>query len=267
MASVPRIPVSVGFLTTVLYVGFIGIPFVALFVKAGMESNLIDAILDKTVYTAIRLSLVTSIIAVIVVLLIGTPFAYFIARVNFRGKYLVSALIELPIILPPVVSGVAMLMAFGRNGLIGSWLDEIGINIPFTMTAVIFAQLFVSAPFYIRAARSGFESVDIAFEQLSLTSGKSPMDTFRLVSLPLAFPSLVGGIVLAWARAISEFGATIMFAGNFIGQTQTMPLAIMSTMETDLSRSLILAVVLVAMSLIVLIGLSFLTRSRMVGGE
>ena len=171
MASVPRIPVSVGFLTTLLYVGFIGIPFIALFVKAGMESNLIDAILDRTVYTAIRLSLVTSIIAVIVVLLIGTPFAYFIARVNFRGKYLVSALIELPIILPPVVSGVAMLMAFGRNGLIGSWLDEIGINIPFTMTAVIFAQLFVSAPFYIRAARSGFESVDIAFEQLGQKAG------------------------------------------------------------------------------------------------
>ena len=172
---------------------------------------------------------------------------------------------ELPLVLPPVVAGVAMLMAFGRNGLIGPGLENIGITIPFTTTAVVFAQIFVASPFFIRAAKLGFQSGAEDFEDIAQTLGVSPWRTFFRITLPLAAPAMFTGLGLAWARALSEFGATMMFAGNLTGETQTMPLAIMSTMETSLDGALALSVMLLAGPVLVLALLGLLTRRRWQG--
>ncbi|MEE9285931.1 MAG: molybdate ABC transporter permease subunit, partial [Dehalococcoidia bacterium] len=185
---------------------------------------------------------------------LGTPMAYFLARRRFPGRALIDGLIELPIVLPPVVAGLAMLMAFGRNSAVGQGLDSVGVSLPFTMTAVIFAQIFVGAPFFLRSAKLGFEAVDPALEEIAQTLGASPLRTFFRVSLPLASRALVGGLVLCWARAVAEFGATIMFAGNLPGRTQTMPVAILSALESDLGAALALSVVLVMMAVAVLLG-------------
>jgi molybdate transport system permease protein len=171
-------------------------------------------------------------------------------------------MVELPIVLPPVVAGVAMLMAFGRQGLIGPALSELGIILPFTTTAVILAQIFVAAPFYIRASKLGFQSVDPDYENVSQTLGVSPWRTFWRLTLPMAAPSILTGVALAWARAISEFGATIMFAGNLTGETQTMPLAIMTAMESSLGAALALSVLLLIGSLLILAALGLAARGR-----
>ena len=169
----------------------------------------------------------------------------------------IDSLVELPIILPPIVAGVAMLMAFGRQGIMGPALSSVGIALPFTTGAVICAQVFVAAPFYIRAAKLGFQSVSTDYEDVSQTLGVSPWQTFWKLTIPLASPSILSGLALAWARAISEFGATIMFAGNLTGKTQTMPLAILTAMESDIGASLGLSVILLFASIIVLIILGF----------
>jgi len=161
-------------------------------------------------------------------------------------------------VLPPTVAGVALLMAFGRRGILGEWFDVVGIHISFTSVAVVLAQSFVSAPFYIRAARAGFQSVDQELERVAYTLGHSSLSTFLHVTIPLAFPALLGGAVMAWARALGEFGATIMFAGNMIGRTQTMPLAIYTAMETDLTAALVLSLILIAVSFGVLFGVRML---------
>ncbi|MDE0824376.1 MAG: ABC transporter permease, partial [Dehalococcoidia bacterium] len=219
-----------------------------------------DAVTNDTTLTALRLSLLTSIISMAVVVVLGTPFAYLLARSDHLWARVVDSLVELPLVLPPVVAGVAMLMAFGRNGLIGSELTSLGINIPFTTTAVVFAQIFVASPFFIRSAKLGFQSVDKDYEDVAQTLGVSPLRTFFRITLPLASPAMFTGLGLAWARALSEFGATMMFAGNLTGETQTMPLAIMSAMETSLDGALALSVVLLAGSVMLLVGLGLLTR-------
>jgi molybdate transport system permease protein len=170
----------------------------------------------------------------------------------------IDTLIDLPMILPPTVAGVALLMAFGRRGVAGVWLDRLGIQISFTTLAVILAQSFVSIPFYIRAARAGFRSVDQELERVAYTLGHSPFNTFLRVTVPLAFPALLSGAVMAWARALGEFGATIMFAGNLIGRTQTMPLAIYMAMESDLTAALVLSAILVFISFSILLGVRLL---------
>ena len=153
-----------------------------------------------------------------------------------------------------------MLMAFGRQGILGGFLNQIGIQLPFTMTAVIFAQIFVSAPFYIRAARISFAAVDQNLEELSVSLGVSPLATFWKITLPLTWSGLITGLALTWARSLSEFGATIMFAGNMMGETQTMPLGILMAMETNLNTAITLSLVLLTISLIILIGLSVLSN-------
>ena len=243
----------VGGLPAALFLLFIGLPLLALVVRGLGEEGFWTSLGQDTVIKALRISFVTSAVTVVVVAVVGTPLAYFLARARFPGRGIVDALVELPIVLPPVVAGLAMLMAFGRHGFIGEGLEWAGISLPFTMTAVIFAQLFVGAPFYIRSAKLGFEAVDPALEEIAQTLGLSPVRTFFRVSLPLAFRALVGGLVLCWARAISEFGATIMFAGNLPGKTQTMPVAILVALERDLGAALALAVALVIISLAVLV--------------
>lgn len=253
-----------GVAATVIYVLFIGLPILALLVRSGQQEGFLSGLTGPLVIQALQLTVVTSVISLVIVVIVGTPFALLLARQGPTSRLLriIDTFVELPIVLPPVVAGVAMLMAFGRNGLLGPALSSFGIAIPFTTVAVIFAQIFVAAPFYIRSARIGFAGVDPAYEEVSQTLGVSPLQTFRRLTLPMAWPSLLTGATLAWARAVSEFGATIMFAGNLTGRTQTMPLAIMTTMESSLGAALALAALMLAMSALSLALLSLLVRRR-----
>ena len=249
-----------GVAATALYVLFIGLPILALLIRALQQDGFLAGLGGSLVVQALQLSLITSAISMAVVVVVGTPFALLLARRNSPLLRVIDSFVELPIVLPPVVAGVAMLMAFGRNGILGPGLSAVGITLPFTTGAVIFAQVFVAAPFYVRAARIGFSGVDVTFEDVSQTLGVSPWSTFWRLTVPMAWPSLVTGLALAWARAVSEFGATIMFAGNLTGRTQTMPLAIMTAMESSLGAALALSVLLLAMSVLALALLALLLR-------
>lgn len=246
----------------VLYVLFIGLPIIALLVQAAQQSDFFLAVTGETALTALRLSLVTSLISMTIVVLLGTPFAYLLARSGNIWARAIDSLVELPLILPPVVAGVAMLMVFGRNGLLGPVLESMGLTIPFTTTAVVLAQMFVASPFFIRSAKIGFQSVSSDYEDVAQTLGVSPWKTFLRITLPLASPAMITGLGLAWARALSEFGATMMFAGNLTGETQTMPLAIMSAMESSLDSALAMSVLLLAGSIIVLVIQGQFTRRK-----
>lgn len=236
----------------ILVAGFLVLPLAAVFLKVLPQEGLWDTLRRPLVTEALRLSVLTSLSSLLLALLCGTPVAYLLARRRFPGAALLDTLIDLPMVLPPTVAGVALLMTFGRRGLLGSWLDIVGVHISFTPVAVILAQSFVSAPFYIRAARAGFHSVDQELERVAYTLGHSAVRTFLRVTIPLAWPALLGGAVMAWARAVGEFGATIMFAGNLTGRTQTLPLAIYTAMESDLTAALVLSAILVIVSFSVL---------------
>ncbi|MCC6790630.1 MAG: molybdate ABC transporter permease subunit [Thermomicrobiales bacterium] len=232
---------------------FLATPLVALLLRAAEETESLDVVTSETVRQAIRLTFVTSLISLAIVLLLGTPLAYALARGRIPARRLIDTVIDLPMVLPPAVAGIALLMAFGRRGIVGQHLDAVGITIGFTSAAVVMAQVFVSVPYYVRAARAGFTRVDRAMEEAAADLGASPSAVFRTITIPLVRPSLAAGAVLAWARAVGEFGATIMFAGNFAGKTQTMPLAIYGRYEAgDLDTALILSVVLLAAAMLVL---------------
>jgi len=264
--AIDRHPVGIlGGGGAVLYALFIGLPVVALLVRAAQQSDFLDAVTGDVALTALRLSLLTSIVSMAVVVVLGTPFAYLLARNDNLWARVIDSLVELPLVLPPVVAGVAMLMAFGRSGLIGSELEGLGITIPFTTTAVVFAQIFVASPFFIRSTKLGFQSVAKDYEDVARTLGVSPWHTFFRITLPLAGPAMFTGLGLAWARALSEFGATMMFAGNLTGETQTMPLAIMTAMESNLDSALALSVMLLAGSVLVLVLLGLVARRRWQG--
>ena len=249
-----------GVAATALYLLFIGLPVLALVVRGAQQQGFLSSLTGDLALRALHLSLFTSTVTIVVVGLVGTPFALLLARSDSLILKIIDSLVELPIVLPPVVAGVAMLMAFGRQGILGPFLAGLGLSLPFTTTAVIFAQIFVGAPFYIRAAKLGFQSVARDYEDVSQTLGASPWSTFWRLTLPLAAPSLLTGGVLSWARAVSEFGATIMFAGNLTGKTQTMPLAIMTAMEGSLGAALALSSLLLLGSLLVLAALGIITR-------
>ncbi len=224
---------------------FLGLPLAAIFLRILPQDGIWLTLQQPLVTEALRLSLVTSLSSLGLTALLGTPVAYVLARYRFRGLGVIDTLVDMPTVLPPTVAGVALLMTFGRQGLLGQWLELIGLRIGFTTVAVILAQSFVCAPFYIRAAQAGFQSVDRELERVAYTLGYSPLRTFLRVTVPLAFPALLSGAVMAWARALGEFGATIMFAGNLMGQTQTMPLAIYVAMESDLTAALVLSALLI----------------------
>jgi molybdate transport system permease protein len=229
-----------------LFLVFLGLPLFALVLRA-VPFNAGGWLSDRT-FDALQLSLVTASISAILAIIVGTPVAYFLAREDFRGKAIVDALIDVPMVLPPAVAGLALLMTFGRRGLLGPSLSAIGIELPFTTAAVIIAETFVAAPFYVRAAKAGFASVNRGLEQMSALLGVSNLQTFFRVTLPLAASALFGGALMTWARALGEFGATIMFAGNFQGRTQTMPLAIYIGLESNLDSALALSVILIGVS-------------------
>lgn len=265
-ASARRSSTSAAFVTiaalAALLLIFLAAPVVALIARAlGTEAGW-DARTLHILRQALGLSLASTAVSMVLVIALGTPLAYLLARRRFPGAGIVEALVDLPIVLPPAVAGIALLMAFGRRGLIGQWLDQGGITLGFTTAAVVMAQIFVAAPFYVIAARGGFARIEREIEDAASDLGASPGRVFRTVTLPLIAPSLIAGAVLAWARALGEFGATIMFAGNFPGVTQTMPLAIYSRFGAgDMATTLLLSVVLLAASLAVLLGV------RLVGGR
>jgi molybdate transport system permease protein len=252
----------IGAVSAVVYTLFIGLPLAALVARAVGIGGFLDGVASDLALQALRLSAITAVISLAVIIAIGTPFAYLLARVNSPLVRIVDSLVELPIVLPPVVLGLAMLMAFGRRGLLGPGLEAFGVTLPFTTAAVVLAQVAVAGPFYVRAVKLGFQGVQTDLENVSQTLGVSPWRTFWRVTVPLSSPAILGGAALALARAMSEFGATIMFAGNFAGRTQTMPLAIMSAMEVNLSSALALSVLLLAASLLILVILSFLSNLK-----
>lgn len=211
---------------------------------------------------AVSLSLLTTGISTWLALLFGTPLAYLLGRRQFRGRATIDTLLDLPMVLPPSVAGIALLLTFGRRGLVGAYLADLGIAIAFTPLAVILAQLFVSAPFYVKAATVGFAGIDQELEQAAALDGADRWGILRYITIPLAWPTLFGGAVMTWARALGEFGATIIFAGNFPGRTQTMPLAIYIGFELDLTVALTLAVILLTISFIALFVVKGLLRQR-----
>ena len=230
---------------------FLVVPLAALLLRV-IPAQLLAHLLMPQVAQAIGLSMVTTTTTLLVTLIIGTPVGYLLARRNFRGKQVLDTLVDLPMVLPPAVAGIALLLTFGRRGLIGQYLDAAGIDIAFTQTAVILAQIFVAAPFYVKAAATGFATIDPELEQAAALDGANGWQVFRAITLPLAGVALLGGAVMTWARALGEFGATIIFAGNFPGRTQTMPLAIYLGFELDLDIALTLSVILLAASFLVL---------------
>lgn len=235
-------------------------PLLILIARAVPAGALWAAWQNSIVVQALALSATTTLLSLFLILLLGTPTAWLLARYDFPGRRIADTLIDLPMVLPPAVAGIALLITFGRRGALGPALASAGLDVPFTTAAVVLAQCFVAAPFYIRAARAGFAGVDTALEQVAGTLGASPPRVFLRVTVPLAWPALLGGAVMAWARALGEFGATIMFAGNFVGRTQTMPLAIYAALESDLDAALTLSVILVAVSFAVLLAVRVVTR-------
>jgi molybdate transport system permease protein len=242
---------------------FLALPLVALVLRVS-PANVLANVLDRTVAQAIGLSMVTTSITTVVTIAAGTPIAYLLARRRFRGWAAVDTLIDLPMVLPPSVAGIALLVAFGRRGLLGPVLTDLGIEVAFTQAAVVLAQTFVAAPFYVKAAMVGFAGVERELEQAAALDGASGRQVFRYVTLPLSGTALVGGAVMTWARALGEFGATIIFAGNFPGRTQTMPLAIYLGFEMELNVALTLAVILLALSFAVLFVVKGVLRQHLV---
>ncbi|MFN8446835.1 MAG: ABC transporter permease [Caldilineaceae bacterium] len=230
---------------------FLVLPLLALIIRI-RPITILHNLINNEVTQAITLSLTTTALSTLLALLFGTPLAYLLARRNFRGQALVDTLIDLPMVLPPSVAGIALLLAFGRRGLFGTLLADWGVSLAFTQAAVVLAQVFVAAPFYVKASIAGFAGVDRDLEQAAAIDGANSWRIFRSITVPLAWPVLFGGAVMTWARALGEFGATIIFAGNFPGRTQTMPLAIYIGFELELNVALTLSIILLTTSFTVL---------------
>ena len=228
-----------------------GLPLLALIQRA-LAADFFSQALSPSALMALRLSLVTSLWTVTITILFGTPLAYLLAHRKFPLKAGIELLIDLPIVLPPSVAGLALLIAFGRQGWLGSTLEVFGVSLPFTTAAVILAQTFVAAPLYVRSARIGFAQVDVQLEESAHVEGANQWQLFYEVMIPLAGRALASGAILTWTRALGEFGATILFAGNLEGVTQTMPMAIYLGFERNLGVALALSVVLIFVSVILL---------------
>ncbi|GEM47257.1 ABC transporter permease [Deinococcus cellulosilyticus] len=241
--SLPLVPLLMG----VMLVVFLLLPTLVILLH-GLSGGFFPALLQPVVLDALKVSLVTTTITLLLTVGLGTPIAYLLARYRFRGKILLDTLLDLPIVLPPVVAGVGLLLTFGRNGLLGPALTLAGISIAFSPAAVVLAQLFTSAPFFIRASKGGFLAIDRDIEAAARVDGASNGQVFRFITWPLAFPFLLEGMVLAWARALGEFGATILFAGSLQGRTQTITLSIYAALESDLKPALVLSAVMVVVA-------------------
>jgi molybdate transport system permease protein len=242
-----------------LALAFLTLPVVAVFANTGPE-KLVESLGDESAREALRLSLETSLLALAIVVVVGTPAAYLLATRRFRGHALVVTLVELPLVLPPAVAGIGLLAALGPNGILGSLVADTGVRLVLATAGVVVALVFVSAPFYLRQAQAAFAAVDPTLLEASRTLGVGEARTFLRVALPVARPGLLAGAALAWGRALGEFGATLMFAGSFRGVTQTAPLAIYERFSTDFTGALALSAVLVAVSAALLVSVKLLGR-------
>jgi molybdate transport system permease protein len=244
-----------------LVLGFLLLPLLALFLRVS-PATLFAQLGSDVALDALWITFKTGLVAHIFVVGLGTPAAYFLASRRFRGRELVLTAVELPLVLPPAVAGIALLSAFGRRGLLGDELSALGVEIPFTQAAVVMAVAFVAMPFYVRQAIVAFESLSPALVEASRTLGAGPFRTFRRVALPLATAGLGAGSTLAWARGTGEFGATIMFAGSFQGVTQTLPLAIYAQLDQDRGVAVAIGALLVVVSAAVLVAVKLLPSWR-----
>ncbi len=235
-----------------LGLAFLTLPLAGLVIRAPW-GTMPQRLAEPEVLDALRLSVVTATAATGLCLLLGIPLAWLLARVDFRGKGLVRALVTVPLVLPPVVGGVALLLVFGRNGLVGAPLHEaFGVSLPFTTAGVVAAMAFVAMPFLVVSVEGALRGADVRYEEAAATLGAGRWSVFIHVTIPLVAPGIAAGAVLCWARALGEFGATITFAGNFPGRTQTMPLAVYLALETDLEAAIVLSLILLAVSVTVL---------------
>ncbi|MDD1698325.1 MAG: ABC transporter permease [Methanoregula sp.] len=238
---------------------YLALPVAALFFRTTPEL-FFSSLSDPVVQSALWLSLLTSVISLGIVVIVGTPFAYVHCRNTYPGKMIVDTLIDLPLVLPPAVAGLALLVLYGRVGFIGRPLNMFGITLAFTTLAVIMAQIFVASPFYLRQAKSLFEQLDPAYEHTARTLGASPLRILTTITIPLTASGLVSGAVMTFGRALGEFGATIMFAGNLPGVTQTMPLAVYVGMEGNFNVGLTISILLVLISFAIMIAVRFFAR-------
>lgn len=244
-----------------LGIAFLLLPFAGLLIRAPW-STIGTRLLMPEIRGALGLSLVTATLATAIALVLGVPLAWLLARTAFPGRRVVRALVTVPMVIPPVVGGVALLLALGRRGVLGQYLDAwFGYSMPFTPAAVVAAQVFVAMPFLVISVEGALRGADRRYEEAAATLGATRVTIFRRITLPMVMPGVVAGAVLCWARALGEFGATITFAGNFPGRTQTMPIAVYLAMQTDPESAIVLSLVLLLVSLVILVSL----RERWVG--
>ena len=249
-----RIPVPL-LLPAAIGLAFLVLPLAGMLIRTPW-ATIPRRLAEPGVLTALRLSLQTATIATVLCVLLGVPLAWLLARVDFPGRRLVRALVTVPLVLPPVVGGVALLLVFGRKGLLGAWLDStFGITLPFTTPGVVLAEAFVAMPFLVIAVEGALRGADARYEEAAATLGAGRWTSFRRVTLPLVAPGIAAGAVLCWARALGEFGATITFAGNLPGRTQTMPLAVYLALEQDLDAAIVLSLILLVVSVAILASL------------
>jgi molybdate transport system permease protein len=241
-----------------LLAGFVSLPLLSLIVWT-VDEGAWRAMASPVAMDALLLSVRTTAITMAILLLVGTPAAYVLARADFRGTRVINTLIDIPVVLPPSAAGIALLLAFGRLGLVGQYMNVFGITLSFTTAAVVIAEVFVAAPFYVRQAATGFGAVDRAVEEAAMVDGAGRWRRFFRVTVPLAFPALVAGALTAWARALGEFGATIIFAGSFRGVTQTIPLAIFAEFQRDLDAAVALSVLVLGFAFAVILAVRYLT--------
>jgi molybdate transport system permease protein len=246
-----------------LFTLFLALPILTLIARSLLDGSLGEVAGSPAVLAALGLSLATTAVSLVITVVFGLPLAFVLARRTFRGKWLVEALVDLPIVLPPSVAGLALLLVLGRRGVLGGQLQAFGVDIAFTVVAVVIAQTFVSAPFFVRAARSGLSTVDQDLEDAARVDGASERQLFRRITVPLAGSALAAGLVMSWARALGEFGATIMFAGSVEGRTQTLPLVVYAEFQAgDLDASIAAASMLVLAALGVLVAARVLHWGR-----
>lgn len=243
---------------------FLVLPTAALVLRS-LDSSVFAVVVSPPALAALRLSLVTTSATMALTVVLGTPLAYLLGRYTFKGHRVVDALVDLPLMLPPVIAGVGLLLVFGRRGVVGAPLAAAGVTIGFTAVAVILAQLLVASPFFIRALKAGFAAVPEEVEAAAMTDGAGRWSVFWRVSLPLALPAFTEGLVLAWSRALAEFGATIVFAGSLAGRTRTLPLAIYGAFEVGLDQAVAMAALLTGFALLLFLALRAVTSAARSG--
>jgi molybdate transport system permease protein len=259
MSSLRKIGQFFLLLLVIAIVTYLVLPLVSVFITKS-PTLLWEKLNDSMAYQALMLSLKTTIISIAFIVIFCTPLAYRLAKSEFPGKKALEVVLKMPIVAPTAVVGVGLLLVFGQRGILGGTLSLFGIEIPFTAIAVVMAQIFMASPFYLNTARQSFEAIDDQLLAVSRTLGVSPWKTFCRVTLPLAFPGLLTGVALSWALALGEFGATMMFAGNMPGKTQTLPLAIYTAMESDANVAVSISALLLTVSFLLLLLVSLIEK-------